>query len=182
MKTSKKIGRLTLLKYCLISVAVILIIPLVIGLAFQIFTDEQMSIATFFDILLKDLDGNEIFILTQILVIMTGIWLIGGAAGRLIIDKESPSFWVGGLTFFLLWVILFTSSTLTSAIENTMTWGQKGFESAVMGWLIHGLFLFLIFGVVHGLAMGYLMGQEMKRKGRKIRNNDRPKTAIANGG
>lgn len=162
------------------SLVVILTISIVTGVTYQIFADEPINVATFPDNFLKNLDGNEVFVLIQILVILAGIWLIGGTAGRRIIDKNNPKFLTGALTFFLLWVLLFTSSTLTAAIENSMIWGQKGFGSAVTGWIIYGLFLFLIFGIVHGLTMGYFMGREIKRKGEKIKSNT-PRTAIGNG-
>ena len=113
----------------------------------------------------KDIVGNEIFLLIQIVVLLFGIWSFGGLSGRLIIDKGKSKFKVSVLTIFMLWVLLFVSSALTVAIENTITWGIKGFGSAVTGWLIYGLFLFLILGMVHGLTFGYFMGREIKRKG-----------------
>jgi len=168
MTTSKKIGRMTLLKYCFFSVAIVLTIPIVIGLTYQIFTDEPISVVTFYKNMFRDADGNEIFLLIQIVVVLTGVWLFGGAAGRLIIDKEKSKFRVGVLTIFMLWVLLFISSTLSAGIENAITWGARGFGSAVTEWLIYGLFLFLILGLIHGLTMGYFMGREIKRKGQKI--------------
>ena len=113
----------------------------------------------------KDVGGNEIFLLIQLAVILLGIWFIGGISGQLIIDKGKSKFKVSVLTIFMLWILLFVSSTFSAAIENTMTWGIKGFGSAVSGWLIYGLFLFLILGIIHGLTMGYFMGREIYRKG-----------------
>ncbi len=173
MNTSKKIGRITLLKYCFLSFAIFLSIPIIIGLTYEIFTDESGSFVTFYNNMINDADGNEIFLLVQIVVVLTGIWLFGGTAGRLIIDKEKSKFMVGVLTIFMLWVLLFISLTLSSGIENTITWGVKGFGSAVSGWLIYGLFLFLTFGVVHGLTMGYFMGREIKLKGQKTKTTTR---------
>lgn len=168
MNTSKKIGRITLLKYCFFSVAIVLAFPLAIGLFYQVFTDEPISIATFFKNIFKDVNGNVTFLIVQIAVVLTGIWLFGGIAGRLIIDKEKPEFKVGVLTIFILWLLLFIGSTLSSGIENMIAWGAKGFGSAITGWLIYGLFLFLILGLVHGSIMGYFMGREIKRKGQEI--------------
>lgn len=165
MIESRKIGRTTLLKYCFFSVALILAIPILIGLSYQVFTDEPISVSTFFQNMFKDVVGNEIFLLIQIVVLLFGIWSFGGLSGRLIIDKGKSKFKVSVLTIFMLWVLLFVSSALTAAFENTITWGIKGFGSAVTGWLIYGLFLFLILGMVHGLTFGYFMGREIKRKG-----------------
>ena len=113
----------------------------------------------------KDADGNSIFLLIQIIVVLIAIWFFGGIAGQLIIDKEKSKFKVSVLTIFMLWILLFISSTLSAAIENTINWGAKGFGSAVTGWLIYGLFLFLILGTIHGLSIGYFMGKEIERKG-----------------
>jgi hypothetical protein len=165
MNTSKKIGRIILLKYCFFSVAIILLFPVLIGLFYQSFTDEPISILTFFKNMFKDVSGNEIFLLIQVAVSLLGIWFVGGISGQLIIDKGKSKFKVSVLTIFMLWILLFASSTFSAAIENTMTWGIEGFGSAVSGWLIYGLFLFLILGIIHGLTMGYFMGREIYRKG-----------------
>ena len=141
---------------------------MLIGLSYQVFTDEPISVLTFFQNIFKDAVGNEIFLLIQIIVVLAGIWLFGGISGQLIIDKGKSKFMVSVLTIFMLWVLLFVSSTLSAAIENTITWGTKGFGSAVTGWLIYGLFLFLMLGIIHGLTMGYFMGREIKRKGQKV--------------
>jgi tryptophan-rich sensory protein len=103
-----------------------MVIPLVIGLFYQTFTDESMSFRTFYDNFLINLDGKEIFVLIQTLVLLVDIWVIGGAAGRQIIDRNRPNFLTGGITFFLLWILLFTSSSLTAAIAKTIIWGKKG--------------------------------------------------------
>ena len=171
MTASKKIGRITLLKYCFFSVAIALTIPVIIGLSYQIFTNEPISIVTFFKNMFKDADGNSIFLLIQIIVVLIAIWFFGGIAGQLIIDKEKSKFKVSVLTIFMLWILLFISSTLCAAIENTINWGAKGFGSAVTGWLIYGLFLFLILGTIHGLSIGYFMGKEIERKGFELKKH-----------
>jgi hypothetical protein len=168
MTESKKIGRMILLKYCFFSVAIILVIPIFVGFFYQIYTNEPISFLTYFQNIFKDADGNEIFLLIQVIVTFTGIWFLGGISGQLIIDKQKSKFKVSVLTIFILWVLLFISSTLSSAIENTITWGTKGFESAVIGWLIYGLFPYLIFGIIHGLTMGYFMGREIRKKGQEF--------------
>ena len=165
MNTSKKIGRIALLKYCLFSVAIVLAVPVVIGLIYGVFTDEPVSFLIFFENMFNDAVGDGIFLVLPVVVILMGIWFMGGISGRLIIDKEKSKFKVSILTFFVLWVLLFISLTLSDAIENSIIWGAKGFGSAVTGWLIYGLFLFLILGIIHGLTMGYFMGREIKRKG-----------------
>lgn len=165
MTSSKKIGQTTLLKYCFISIAIILAIPVVIGLYYQVFTDEPRSVITFIKNMFKDIKGNEVFLLIQVIVMLTGIWFFGGIAGKLIIDKGKPKLKVSVLTIFMLWILLFISSTLTAAIENTITWGTKGFSSAVTGWIMYGLFLFILFGIIHGLTLGYFMGKEIDKKG-----------------
>ena len=81
-----------MLKYCFFSVALILAIPILIGLFYQVFTDEPISVSTFFQNMFKDVVGNEIFLLIQIAVLLFGIWSFGGLSGRLIIDKGKSKF------------------------------------------------------------------------------------------
>lgn len=164
MKTSKQIGRQSLLKYCLISLAVILTIPIAIGLSYQVFTQEPISIKTFFVNLFNDIKGNQIFLLVQVLLILTAIWLIGGFAGQLIIDKNYPKKVIGFFTFFALWIFLFLSCALTSGLMRFQTWGIDGIKSSTIGWLAYGLFLFLIAGIINGLTIGFLYGNELKEK------------------
>ena len=173
MTTSKKIGRITLLKYSFFSVAIALAIPLLIGLFYQVFKDEPINLLTFFQNSFKDIVGNEIFLLIQVIVILIGIWLFGGIAGQLIIEQEKSKFKVSVLTIFMLWVLLLIRSTFSTAIENTITSGTNGFGSAITNWLIYGLVLFLILGIIHGLTIGYFMGREIKSKGQKEQRTTR---------
>lgn len=173
MTSSKNIGRITLLKYCFFSVAIIFVIPVIIGLSLQLFTGEPKSVLIFYKNLFKEVVENGLFILIQVIVSLIGIWLFGGLSGRLIIDKEKYKFKISVLTIFFLWILIFISSTLSSAIENTITWGIEGFGSAVRGWLIYGLFPFLILGVIHGLTVGYFIGREVKIKGGKNKKTTR---------
>ena len=154
-----------MLKYCFFSVAIVLIIPIIIGLSYQLFTDEPKSVLTFYKNSFNDIAGNEIFISVQVIILLIGIWIFGGISGRLIINKEKSRFRVSVMTILLLWILIFISSTLSAAIENTITWGIEGFGSAIKGWLIYGLFPFLILGIIHGLTMGYFFGREVNRKG-----------------
>lgn len=169
MTASKKIGRLILLKYCFITLTVMLIIPAIIGLTYQMFTDEPLSVATFYDNLLNDFKGNEIFVIVQTLVLLISIWLIGGLTGKLIIDKDYPNKVISFFTFFTLWVVLFISCGLTGGLIGSMTWGIDGFVSSFIGWLAYGLIPFLIAGIISGLTIGFLFGNELKKK-----NNDTP--------
>jgi hypothetical protein len=171
MTTSKKIGRLTLLKYCFITLVVILIIPAVVGLAYQLFTDENLSIATFYGNLMNDINGNEVFVVIQILVLFTSIWLIGGLSGRLIIDKDYPNKVIGFFTFLILWTFLFISCALTSGVIRSMNCGISGFGSSIIGWLAYGLFLFIISGIISGFSIGLLFGNELKKKKQRHANN-----------
>ena len=79
--------------------AVILTIPAIIGLSYQLFTDESLSVETFYDNLLSDLNGNEFFVIVQALVLLISIWFIGGLTGRLIIDKDYPNKVISFFTF-----------------------------------------------------------------------------------
>ena len=163
------------MKYCLISLGIIAVIPTVIALITQISVD---TILTFHHNLIQDLKGNEIFIAIQVIVLIVGIWFIGGKIGQHIIEKGKSKYLVGGFTLFMLWVLLFVSSAITAAIGNTIYWGPDGFEAALLGWVAYGLLLYLCFGVIHGLTMGYFLGWEVKKRGNKL-NNDTTTKPIA---
>ncbi len=157
-------GRIILLKYCLITMAIILIVPAIIGLIFQLFIDDRTSLVTFYSNLWEDVLENKAFVITQTVTLILFIPILGGFAEHLIVQYKRPVFLVGGLTIILLWMALFLSSIVTAAIENTGPFGQLGFWSAITGWLRYGLPLYLIFGILHGLTMGYLVGSEIKNR------------------
>lgn len=163
MINSKKTGRLKLMKYCQFSLTIILGLPILIALFYNTFTSESLSVSTYFSNLTKGL-LEDFGIFTLLVVLMTVcVWFVGGLAGKLIIEKDKPKFLVGSLTFFSLWVLMFVCLTLLNAIKKLFTSGLSGFESVVSGWLIYGLFIFLIFGILHGLMMGYFYGNELTK-------------------
>jgi ABC-type multidrug transport system fused ATPase/permease subunit len=170
MTTSKRIGRLTLLKYCFLTLAIMLTLPAIIGLTYQLFTDKPLSVSTFYGNLLNDLNGNEIFIIVQTLVLLTSIWFIGGWTGRLIIDQDYPNKIISFLAFFTLWIALFISCALTGGLIRSMTWGVDGLRSSIIGWLAYGLFPFLIAGIINGFTIGLLFGNELKKKKQRHAN------------
>ena len=161
MIKSKNIGRLVLLKYCSLSVLIIIMIPVVVSLSYQVFTDEPISIITFFKNIFNDVNGYGFSIIIPITSIATGIWVLGGFAGRYIIDKNISKTKIGFMTVFILWGVLLISSTLGAGIENSITYGFSGFCSAIFSWMIYGFFLFILFGVLHGLSIGYFIGKEI---------------------
>ena len=151
------------MKYCLLSLGIILGFPILIALFYNIFTSESLSISTYYSNLTKGL-LEDFGLLTVLVVLMiVCVWFVGGLTGKLIIEKDKPKFLVGSLTFFSLWVFMFICLTLLNAIKKSFTMGLSGFESVVSGWVIYGLFMFLIFGIVHGLTMGYFYGNELNK-------------------
>lgn len=165
--TTKNIGRITLLKYSLISVAIFFAIPVIFVLIYHIFSNEPVKVATFFDNLKSDLKGNELFVLIQIIVILLGTWTFGPIAGRLIITRKRNSFFIGWLTIFLLWILLFFSCVLTDGVTYFLKYGENDFLFELIGWVGYGLSLYIVLGAVHGLIFGYFLGNEIHKKGRK---------------
>lgn len=163
---SQKIGRVTLLKYVLISVGILIttlaILPLINGQD----TDVPITLSRILRAIVNEFLENTGYIFTQILIMSVGVWFLGGLTGRLIIEKKRHIYFVGGMTFLALWILLLVGAMLTSGVMNSVKYGGKGFISAVIGWLIYGLIPFLIFGLVHGLAMGYILGNEIRNRGR----------------
>ena len=162
MTTSKSLGRITLLKYCFTTLVVVMAIPFIIGLAYQIFTNDPISNATFYSNLIKGLNGNEAFVIIQVPVLLAGIWTIGGLAGEAIIDNCYPNRVIGFFTFFMLWILLFISCTLTEGLINYFTWGIKGIGGVIIGWLAYGLVPFIFAGIFTGLTIGLLYGNKLK--------------------
>lgn len=148
-----------------------MVVPIFIGVISHFSSGQSLSIGFFFKSIFEDVNDNVIFLLIPTIALLVGIWLFGGIAGQLIIDKGKSEFKYGFLTVFMLWILLFISSTLSAAIENSVTWGLKGFGGAIIGWLVYGLFLFLILGIIHGLIMGYFIGKEIKIIGENAKQN-----------
>ena len=159
------------MKYCLLSLAIVLGLPILIALFYDTFTSESLSITTYYSNLTKGL-LEDFGLLTVLVVLITVcVWFVGGQTGKLIIEKDNPKFLVGFLTFFSLWIIMFVCLTLLNAVKKSFTWGPSGFESVVSGWVIYGLFMFLIFGIIHGLIMGYFYGNELNKIKKRHANN-----------
>lgn len=163
----KSIGRIALFKWSVISVMVFFILPAIIALTYQIFTDESISVTPFYKNLKNDLRGNEIFVVVQILIILLGIWGFGGIASWLIIKKKRNRFFISWLTIFSLWILLFFSSAITTGISDFSKYGQNGFISELTGWLAYGLSLYIVLGAVHGLVFGHFLGREIFKVGLK---------------
>ncbi len=167
--TAEKLGRISLLKYCMITALIILIAPLIVGLTFQLFLNDGSSALTFYSNIFREITDNYLLIFIQTLFFAAYVWVAGTVIGRSIILNGKSKYLVGGLSFFVLWLVLFAGTTLTDAIINSTRWGKSGFDSAIFGWLRYGLPLFFIYGTLHGLTMGYLLGNEVKNKGRKMK-------------
>ncbi|MFP5470481.1 MAG: hypothetical protein ACLGGV_02710 [Bacteroidia bacterium] len=163
---SKKIGRVVLLKYCIISLIAIFIIPIIIGIILKIFTNNEISIVAFFENISIDLQDNLLFTIIQFFVTLTLIWLIGGITGKLILDKNKSKFLIGSLAFFTLWIFLFISCAITTEIEKLILSKYYEFTSGFLGWVYFGLLQFLILGLIHGLIMGYFLGKDIEKRGK----------------
>src|SRR5688500_6587496 len=144
MKEKGNIGRLTLYKYCLITIIIVLIVPIVTSFIFQFFLDGGTSVITFCSTLSEGIKANKGYTFIKSLTLIYSIWWLGPFAERLIIEYNKPAFLIGGLTLLLLWMVLFLSSTITAAIENTGSFGELGFWSAMTGWFRYGLPFYLV--------------------------------------
>ena len=166
--TVKSIGRLTLLKYCLISVFAILTIFM---LTFLTFGDPKTTTVTLdnaVSTLLTDLIDNFLFVCIQTVLLLIQILIIGGLIGELIIKKGKNKFLIGGLTLLTMWLLLFLTCAVTAGIMNSIKYGRQGFESSFLSWTVYGLIPFFVFGLVHGLTTGFFLGRAIKKKGEKL--------------
>jgi hypothetical protein len=167
--TVKTVGRKALLKYSTVSAGGILLFTTV-GLLFfeQGIGGQGITIRRIMRIYSNEISDNTTFIVIQVLVLLTGIWGLGGHVGQSIISKGRNRLLVGGLSILILWLVLFLGSAVTAGIENSIKYGPEGFSSAFTGWLIYGLIPFFGFGILNGLLLGFPLGQEIKREGVKL--------------
>ena len=142
-------GSKIIFTFSLISLGTILIIPNSIELALNNF--EGIGNIT------EDLLNNLIFILIQIVAVVSYILLIGNYYLKLIANRNR--FWTYFITIFSIYIFLFISCAVTDGITNSMQYGILGFESAISGWLIYGGLLFIGLGLLNGLLVAPFMGK-----------------------
>ena len=145
-------GSKIIFTFFLISIGAILIIPSSIALALSNFEGVE-NVA-------NDLLSNSIFILIQILVVGSYIFLIGNKYLKLIATRNR--FWTNFLTIFSIYILLLISCAVTDGIKNSMQYGMLGFESAISGWLIYGGLLLIGLGLLNGLVVAPFMGKRIK--------------------
>ena len=166
--TTRTIGRKTLIKYTAISVVTILLLLTVAVLIFGQGTDEPITLRRIFKTYWDELVDNVDFVAIQTILTLVTIWFVGGLSGHLIIEKRKNKFLIGGLSILILWIGLFVGSALTAGAINSIKYGGHGFTSALVSWTIYGLIPFLVFGIIHGLVMGFPLGHEIKKSGEKL--------------
>ena len=128
--------------------------PITLGRIFRMYWDEFAD--------------NVDFVAIQTILTLVTIWFVGGLSGHWIIEKSKNKFLIGGLSILILWVSLFVGSALTAGVINSVKYGGQGFTSAIESWTIYGLIPFLVFGLIHGLVIGFPLGHEIKKSGEKL--------------
>ena len=167
--TAKTVGRKTLLKYTSISVVTILFCLTVVLLTFGQDTDVPLTLGRVLETYRNEFVENVDFVAIQTILTLVAIWYVGGLCGQLIIEKGKNKFIIGGLTFLLMWILLFITSAVTGGIMNSINYGLDGFTSAVLSWTVYGLIPFFVFGLIHGLTTGFFLGQEIKKRGERLK-------------
>lgn len=151
-----------------ISVVAILLLLTITVLIFGLGTDKPITLGRIFRTYWDEFIDNVDFIAIQTILTLVTIWFVGGLSGHLIIEKSKNKFLIGGLSILILWVSLFVSSALTAGVINYVKYGGHGFTSALASWIIYGLIPFLVFGLLHGLVIGFPLGHEIKKSGEKL--------------
>jgi hypothetical protein len=164
MKNSAKIGRVILYKYYFIIVVLLFCLPIVFSLIYNLATGETLKVGVYLNNLLNDLKNNLNFVIIETLFLAIIIWIIGGFAGVLIIDKDYPPKVIGFFTFVSLWLLFLVSCAVTSGVLNYFTWGMDGFINTVLIWLGYGFILFGLAGMISGFTVGLLFGNALKLK------------------
>jgi hypothetical protein len=166
--TTRAIGRKTLIKHTAISVVTILLLLTITVLIFGRRTNETITVGRIFKTYWDEFVDNVDFVAIQTILTLVTIWFVGGLSGRLIIEKSKNKFLIGGLSILILWISLFVGSALTAGVMNSVKYGGHGFKSAFVSWMIYGLIPFFIFGIIHGLLIGFPLGHEIKKNGEKL--------------
>ncbi len=160
----KMIGRNILFIYAIASACLIAIILPMIGYIFYEPKDIELSFIDIASTFFMDLRGNLSYVSIQIIVILVAIWLIGGRITELISAKPKKGYLFGAFSIFFLWLVLFISCMLTSAIQKSLEYGLSGFKSASISWIIYGLLPFILFGIIHGLLAGYPLYKSIRTR------------------
>ena len=156
---SKKIGRVTLFKHCVISAAMILSIPIIS----QLIQNRSVNIlrATREAFKIGSIEVSDIvFLLPHLTILLIGIWFFGGRLGITIIERGKPKFTAAFLAIFKLWILHFMSATILQSISNG--------RLPTSGWFVGGFFLIVITGMAHGLVDGHFVSREVERKGQSF--------------
>lgn len=154
------IGRRVLLKYViLLTVGLFLLFSSLVWL-----TDPLITVSGIATTWIYEAIDNLGFIGIQVLIILGGIWLMGGICGQLIIEKGKNEVLVGVGACLSLWTLSFLSTAIITGLEKSILLGTQEFLSAFSSRIIFGLIPFLVTGIASGPVIGYFLGRELKVK------------------
>lgn len=162
MMTSKRIGRVALCKYYVIVVLIGFIVPVIIEMDSRESLDLLKAIKSVYK--LNSMSWNDGFtMLIQLIILLLGIWWIGGKIGVSIIERSKHKYGVSFLGILLIYVLHFVSSSLllisTSHDEAPI--------HLVINAMVYMLYFSLGIGVIHGLVVSYFIGGEIESKGQR---------------
>lgn len=161
MRISKRIGRVVLCKYYVIVVLIGFIVPVIIEMNSRESLDLLQAFKSVYK--LNSMSWNEGFtILFQLIILLIGIWLIGGKIGVAIIEKAKHKFGVCFLGVLLIYVLHFVSGS----VLLISTSHDQAPINLVINAIVYLLYFSLGIGVIHGLVVSYFMGREIETKGR----------------
>lgn len=162
MNPPKKIGRLSMLKYYLIFIAITLFIPVCIEFAQMVNRGSYNFIAAI-DRTYKfgTIDSPEmIFSFIQLAILAASIWVFGGQAGEAIIDKKKPKFWMSFIAILKLWLVILISVILfLVATKQAQTPTHL-----LINTIVTVVYIYASLGVLNGFIFAYFMGKEIERK------------------
>ena len=152
MQTPQALGRLTLLKHCLLFVGLALAFPIIFEGIDRGHFELGRAIIGFYKINAVE-SRDLLFGLVLVVLQSLGIWFFGGRAGRLLVREEKSKFGVGFWAMYKLWLV-FVFATLVYQVTPYYGYAQLS------------VFMALLFGTLHSKLVGYFMDREIARKGR----------------
>lgn len=157
----QKIGRRNLFQGIVISfLFCFIVLPVAVSIILLLYNGSG-SIDFFYQNLYKEVEANCLFISIQVIVLFSAVWCLGPMLAKQILEKKENYYTTSALNVFLLWLIIFVSSSITSGIQSSIVFGIHEFSNTLTNWFIFGFISFTLLGILHGLLIGFFIGKRI---------------------
>jgi len=163
MKPSKKIGRIVTMKYGVIGLAIIRLIPVLYAIHLYYFGNFPLIVGFPADWVKAVLAK----VLIHIFLALGAVYLCGGISGKAILDLGRDAFWTSFVCLLIFWLILLFGHATIEGFTPTYTDKSGDFFSNFFTYLSKGIVLYVLVGIIHGLTLAHFMGKEIIRRGKR---------------